>query len=282
MIEFLDAPLAKRLLTAVVLIPLVVVVVLVVPSLYFSAIFAAFVLVGAWEWGGLMGWPAALRRAYALAFLPLLFLVYWSGPDGTLGRAIVGLGVLWWAVALLWIVRYQQGRDFPMPKTGIWRGALGGLVLLPSWTALVAVHGHGNSGPSVVLVLFLVIWAADSGAYFAGRSFGQRRLASRVSPGKTWEGIAGAVLASALVGFGSGIWLGLSVAPLSMFVVLCLAMVPVSVIGDLAESLFKRQAGVKDSGHLLPGHGGVLDRIDSLTAAAPFFALGWTKLGAFQ
>lgn len=125
----------------------------------------------------------------------------------------------------------------------------------------------------MLLLCLALVWAADSAAYLVGRRFGRRKLCPQVSPGKTVEGLLGGLVGAALVGLIAGLALGLGGLRLAALVGLATACAAVSVVGDLAESLFKRRAGVKDSGDLLPGHGGVLDRIDALIAAAPLFAL---------
>ncbi len=156
----------------------------------------------------------------------------------------------------------------------------GFLVLVPTWVSLLVLHAETNGGPRcVVFSLCYFIWAADTGAFLIGRRWGRRRLASRVSPGKSWEGAGGGVLAVAILVVLFVRLLGVGGDELLAFMLLCMAVVPVSILGDLVESLFKRQAGMKDSGSVLPGHGGVLDRIDSMTSAAPFFvlALAWLK-----
>ena len=130
-------------------------------------------------------------------------------------------------------------------------------------------------GLFLLLYAFVLVWAADSGAYFAGRAFGKHKLAPKVSPGKTWEGVVGGLCTAAILAF---IFMYFFEATLlgqrsvSGFVLLSVATVAISVLGDLTESMFKRESGIKDSSQLIPGHGGVLDRIDSLTAAVPFFA----------
>ncbi len=149
----------------------------------------------------------------------------------------------------------------------------GVLTLLPSLAAVVAVRAVS---PWYLLILLLLTTSADIGAYFAGRAFGKRKLAPLVSPGKTWEGVMGGVAAVILVAAIASHWLPGS--PLS-FTLICVGVALISVVGDLSESLFKRQAGLKDSGTLFPGHGGVLDRVDSLTAAAPLYWLGLHWLG---
>jgi phosphatidate cytidylyltransferase len=146
-----------------------------------------------------------------------------------------------------------------------------------SWClALARLHAHG---PQLLLFLFLLVVAADVGAYFAGRRFGRNKLAPRVSPGKTWEGVLGGFVAAALLA-AFGVWWFAVDAP--RFLGLCMIVVVASIIGDLTESLFKRHAGLKDSGTLLPGHGGLLDRVDSVTAAAPVFLVGLERLGLLR
>jgi phosphatidate cytidylyltransferase len=172
----------------------------------------------------------------------------------------------WWVVSLAWIASWRA--EFSRPVK-----ILCGLVtLLPSLTAVVAIRGWS---PWYLLVLLLVTSGADIGAYFAGRTFGRHKLAPQVSPGKTWEGVAGGVGMVILVAAICDYWLKLPVLP---FIALCVCVALLSVVGDLSESLFKRQAGLKDSGNFFPGHGGVLDRVDSITAAAPLYWLGMSWL----
>lgn len=150
---------------------------------------------------------------------------------------------------------------------------MGPIVLTPLWTALVALHGNGEDGPSSVLFLMILIWVADSGAYFAGRQWGRNKLAPVISPGKTWEGVYGAVFGALICGLLLA-WYRSDIEGFHWLVPVCVITVLMSVVGDLFESVMKRKMDMKDSGTLLPGHGGVLDRIDSLTAAAPVFVLG--------
>ncbi len=268
------SPLTQRVVTAAVLVPVVVGGIMALPTQYFSALLAVVMLGAAWEWAALSGWLAPPARLTYMALFALAMLGGGWLADSAEGlSAVLGIALVWWVVALALVGHYQRRGDLaPGPR---WlRGLVGCLVLIPAWAALVSLHGRTAYGVYLVLTLFLLIWSADIAAFFAGRRWGRRRLASRVSPGKSWEGVVGALLAVLAVALAAAVPLGYSGAGLGVFLLLCLGTALISVLGDLTESVFKRQAGVKDSGHLLPGHGGVLDRIDSLTAAAPLFAAG--------
>lgn len=260
----------QRLLTAAILIPLVVWGVLAAPTPVFAAVMAAVVLLGAWEWRRFAGLTTAGGIglvAGAGAMMALLWQGLWA--TGLTWPTVLLPALLWWLLALHWVRHYPQ---LNWGRSNAVRLMVGALVLLPCWVAVVALHARGVQGPEYLLYLMVLIWTADSGAYFAGRRWGRRKLAPAVSPGKTIEGLWGA-LATSMVWASIGLyWLepGLPV----LFVLLSLVTVLFSVLGDLAESMFKRMVGLKDSGQILPGHGGVLDRIDSLTAAAPVFVLG--------
>jgi phosphatidate cytidylyltransferase len=177
------------------------------------------------------------------------------------------LALVWWLFSIVWIAAWRGG--FPLPVKIL----CGVLTLLPSLAAVVAVRAVS---PWYLLILLLLTTSADIGAYFAGRAYGRHKLAPQVSPGKTWEGVVGGLAAVTVVAAVASHWLPVSPGP---FILICMAVALLSVVGDLSESLFKRQAGLKDSGTLFPGHGGVLDRVDSLTAAAPLFWLGLHWLG---
>lgn len=263
------------MVTAAVLIPVVLGAVMALSRGAFALLMALFALLGAWEWAGLAGWSRRLARSlYVAVFAGLLGLVYARIEQEGFALSVLVAGLGWWIVALAWVVRYQQGLGCDALRAFVARLVVGWLLLLPAWTGLVFLHGQGTAGRLLVLAVLVLTWVADSGAYFAGRMLGVRRLAVNVSPGKTLEGVCGGLAAVAIVALGAAWVAGLAVVPLLGFVALCVATAVVSVLGDLTESLFKRRAGIKDSGQLVPGHGGVLDRIDSLTAAAPFFVLG--------
>ena len=261
--------LRTRLLTAAILACILLSgLFLLSPPWAVLAIGAVFT-VGAWEWGGfgaLRG--AASRAAYAACMALLLFFTWkWSADPAHL-ILLLRAACLWWVTALLWLC-FIPSRQYPLLAL-----ACGLPVLAPAFIALarlqIATQGLAR-GPLIVLWLVLLVIAADIGAYFAGRSLGRRKLAPSVSPGKTWEGALGGLSMVALVAWGGAAYFGLR--PVSTVAFGCTVGV-FSIIGDLTESMFKRAAGLKDSGALLPGHGGMLDRIDSVTAAAPFYALG--------
>ncbi len=270
--------LKQRLITIALLLPLFVWGILALPTEYFALLTAFIVLIGAWEWARLMGLRSEFQRSLWMGLvLGVMLLAAWMITLPGMRHALLAAAVLWWFVALLWIRRFEHPSaddgDAQFPPVPL-LGMLGIIILVPAWLALVILHGSALSGEFFVLLLMLLVWGADSGAYVAGRIWGNHRLAPRVSPGKTWEGVYGALVVTVAVSVGAGLWLGLSWTNQVTLVLLGLVTVLFSIVGDLFESLIKRRAGVKDSGHLLPGHGGMLDRIDSITAAAPVFVLG--------
>lgn len=266
--------LKQRIITASLLIPLVVWMVLETPSSLFAGLTGIFVILAAWEWANLCGWQTwQPRLGYALSFGLLLWLLHQLARE--ILFILVSVACLWWLWALMWVGRYQFTSQIS-DSTNITKALQGILILLPAWGALYLLHQQTN-GQQLVLLLFILIWVADSGAYLVGRKWGKTKLADKISPGKTWEGVIGGLFIS--VGL---VWLYLSLTTqvLSIsFMLLCGLTVMASILGDLVESLFKRHAGVKDSSQLLPGHGGILDRIDSLTAATPVFVVGIVVLG---
>jgi phosphatidate cytidylyltransferase len=263
--------LRKRVLTAVVLAVALLAILLWLPEWVTVAVLTLLALAGAWEWSAflLLG-HSGLRLAYVL-LVALLLLGAWQISATAAGREwVLSLAVVWWVAALLWIV-------FAPKRVSVWSAAAAGvLALVPSWLALARLRLVVPQGAQWVLFVLVLVWVADIGAFFCGRRFGRVRLAPEVSPGKTWEGVLGGTAVSALVAVAGSAWFHV---PLLSFVPLCLAAVGFSIVGDLTESLLKRFAGVKDSGSVFPGHGGVMDRIDSLTGAAPVLLLGLTLLG---
>jgi phosphatidate cytidylyltransferase len=274
--------LKHRLLTAGCLIPPLLAGLLLLPTPAIAVVFAVFAGIGAWEWASLAGWSEPSSRVlYCLVIGGCLWPTYtllrlpWDAA-GLFG--VSALLLSWWGLCGYWLFDYQR-KGLGIPRSRPLLTMAGLLVVVPAWAAIVRLHGAIDARGYLVVLLLLIVWSADTGAFFVGRRYGRHRLADRVSPGKTWEGLIGGLLAGASVALLCSAPLALRPRERLLFVFVCVVTVLFSVLGDLFESLVKRQAGVKDSGRLLPGHGGLLDRIDSLTAAAPVFALGMVAVG---
>jgi phosphatidate cytidylyltransferase len=263
--------LGKRVLTAVVLAALLLPMLLWLPAWVSISVLTLLILAGAWEWSAFLTTALTWRGAYVLLIAALVALVACLAAT-RVREAVLMLAVLWWLVALVWIM--CAPRQVPRAAAGL----AGVCVLVPAWLALAQLR-WAPQGALWVLFVLLLVWGADIGAFFSGRRFGRIRLAPEVSPGKTWEGVLGGIAVSALVAVGGAYWFQ---QPLAILLPLSLAAVGFSIVGDLTESLFKRSAGLKDSGSIFPGHGGIMDRIDSLTAAAPVMLLGLSLMGALQ
>jgi len=263
--------LGQRILTACGLIAFLALVLVVLPREMAVLALGILVLTGAWEWSLLAGISGALARAAYVAACAAAMAILWSATTASADfeRAML-LTMLGWIPLFAWIVLA------PGFKARALSAAAGLWVLAPTWVALARLYVQEGIGRELVVFVLLLAWAADIGAYFAGRRFGRMRLAPVVSPNKTWEGVLGGLVAGFIVALAGRAWFDL---PAEAFLPLCVAAVLVSVIGDLLESMFKRQQGLKDSGGLLPGHGGMLDRIDSLTSSVPLLALGLAWLG---
>lgn len=256
-------PLASRVRTALSLMAVFVPAVLWAPAWLWAILMAGVVGMGAFEWARLSHFPPLSARVYAvlLALGALALRVALAADWPVVQTALIALAIVFWLlVAPLWLLgRWHAERPFV-------RAAVGVMVLLPTWVALLYLHARG---PGVLLGVMAIVWIADTSAYFAGRRFGRHKLAPAISPGKTWEGVAGALVALALYAVALGAVIGM---PLPALFLLLAALLYVSVLGDLFESWIKRVSGMKDSGDVLPGHGGVLDRIDALTSTLPIAA----------
>ena len=253
-------PLASRILTAMLLLAVFVPAVLWAPAWLWALLMAGVVGVAAFEWGRLSHFPPLSARVYSvLLALCALALPYGLAADWpAIQAALILLAIAFWLLVVpLWLLGRWRA------ESPVVRAAVGVVVLLPTWAALLYLHGRG---PSVLLGVMAIVWIADTAAYFAGRQFGRHKLAPAISPGKTWEGVAGALAALALY---AGILSLLAGMPLLSLLLMVSALLYLSVLGDLFESWIKRVSGMKDSGHILPGHGGVLDRIDALTSTLP-------------
>jgi len=270
----------QRVLTALVLIPVFIISVLNLETPWFAGFLALFILLAAWEWAALSGMTSVVGKLfYCLFVLASLLLIYQWRMIEWLSQAVLAIGVIWWGLVLIWLALSKP--DAGMSGIArLYKPVAGLFVLLPAWYALVALHAYElQQGAVWVLYIFVLVWLADIGAYFTGKRFGRNKLAPALSPGKTWEGVLGGLLVVGIYSVVVAYWKEHTLIQAGLLVLLSLLASLLSVAGDLYESLFKRQAGVKDSGRLFPGHGGVMDRIDSMTAAAPFYVCGLLWLG---
>jgi len=265
--------LKQRTLTALVLAPLAVALIVLAPTALFALVIGAMSLQALWEWSRLAGVAAPAARIAVVGANALLFVALWLSRDSGLDRWIVGAGLAWWAIALLWLRNYAYAAA-PTRANSLLKLAAGEFAVVPAWLALVLLHGDPDQGHWWSLLAVVLVWAADTGAYFAGKRYGTTRLAPRISPNKTTAGAWGGLAVGILVALVGGWLLGERDGALLAVVVLAAATVAASILGDLVESLLKRQANVKDSGAIFPGHGGLLDRLDSVFAAVPVFVAG--------
>ncbi|HHZ71353.1 MAG TPA: phosphatidate cytidylyltransferase [Methylococcaceae bacterium] len=280
--------LIKRIITALVLIPAIIAAVFLLPNDYFNLFCALFILVAGWEWVSISGVNDRIVKIIFLVFLGLSMQAMGSWVDlieylvdelhnldiyelsGIIDWLAIG-PVLWWLFAMI-LIRNAGGSLLEIKIKKRFKLILGWVLLLSAWlffTRLRALYGN-----EMIMYFLLLIWAADIAAYFVGRKYGEMKLAPEISPGKTTAGLYGAIISALLMGVGLGFYYGFPLIIAANFVMLSMFTVLVSIYGDLFISLLKRRQGVKDSGTLLPGHGGVLDRLDSLIAAIPVFYLG--------
>jgi phosphatidate cytidylyltransferase len=260
--------LKQRILTAIVALLVLAVVMFVLPAVVARIVIALLVLGAAWEWSGfIFNKQFAGRTAYVFFIAILLALIFLKLPNPALVDITLKVALGWWLAALAWMFFFPT----PIARPVAW--VCGALIVVPAWLALDLLYVQR---PIMLLFALLIVWVADIGAYFVGKGFGRVKLAPQISPGKTWEGVLGGLSAVVVLAAIGGPVLDIDVAVLVPF---CLAVAMISIVGDLTVSMFKRNAGVKDSGSLFPGHGGVLDRIDSVTAAAPLFALAMSWIG---
>lgn len=268
--------LKQRIITGVILVLAVLLGVSLLPSIWFAIIsMVVFISLAGWEWANLTGFKQDNPRSFFIACLLLIAVItyIWEGSHWVL----IIIGVLWWAYALYLMQHYKREQGLQDKKGLLAFSSF--LVLIPAWLSLLELHARE---PLLVLYLIFLVAIADSGAYFAGKAMGITKLAPELSPGKTIQGFKGGL-------FGAGFWALLAIwffeLPFSnaiVFILLSLLVAAISVGGDLYESLLKREAGEKDSGTILPGHGGILDRIDGLLAALPVFTLGLFVVGGIE
>ncbi len=267
--------LKQRIITAAILLPIALIGFFLLEGLAFALFIGAVVVLGGWEWARMAGFGGQPARVAFAMLVALLLATLYRWP--ALTPWLLPLSVLWWLFATALVLGYPQSRRH-------WGGRFGSLligllVLLPAWQALVLLK-RWPEGNWLIVAVMVLVWAADIGAYFSGKTFGRRKLAPQVSPGKSWEGMVGGLVTSLVITLGVGLYHHWTPRALVLALLAAALVVVISVVGDLTESMFKRSAGIKDSSQLLPGHGGVMDRIDSLTAAIPVFTVllwlaGW-------
>lgn len=287
--------LIKRIATALVLLPIIVWLLFVASLSYFTIGISFVILLAGWEWSRLMGLTQLPSRFIYLIILQLIMIAilwlvpdieFWPGAPEPQSLAqwlniryiplwIMSIGVIWWLICLGSLILGKP--NWLAGSHLLWaRGIAGLLILLPCWVSLISIRSIDIlqsflSGSWLLLFALLQIWAADTGAYFAGKALGKHQLASRVSPKKTWEGVFGGTILAFVIAIFTASPFGVDMSLFSI-VMISVILVLFSIVGDLTESIYKRQQQIKDSSHLLPGHGGILDRIDSITSAIPVFS----------
>ena len=261
-----------RVLTALLLGPLVMLAVLLLPTAWFAALMSVFIAMAAWEWAGLAGFGRQSARSGYVVLTLFCMLLIWLLAPRDLDSLLLSLAALWWLALSLRLALIRRIDPAPVLEPALL--LLGLLVLVAPWLALAHLHALPSDGPLIALSLFMLVWFADSAAYFGGRRFGRTKLSALLSPGKTRAGVYSGMVVAVVWALVTAAVLGLPPLKTLFLTLINILTVAMSVVGDLFESLLKRRRGVKDAGSLLPGHGGMLDRIDSMTAAAPLFALG--------
>ncbi|MCW9717696.1 phosphatidate cytidylyltransferase [Avibacterium sp. 21-599] len=279
--------LKQRVISAIILIAIVCAALFLFSPFYFALALGAVVGLGIWEWTQFAHvknkfWRVVVAGlASAVLFLWILSEANYLNAGRVFehyAEPILLSAVIWWLIALSLVVSYPNSAKF-WAKSVVLQGVFAIVTLVPFIIGVLKLRldsyvANPYHGLMLLFYVFILVWAADSGAYFAGRQFGKHKLAAKVSPGKTWQGVFGGLLTAGVLAA-----IFMQVAPQDLFnvptvpfILLSVATVAISVLGDLTESMFKRESGIKDSSQLIPGHGGILDRIDSLTAAVPFFA----------
>lgn len=271
--------LRQRVLTALLLLPLAMAAIFALPAQWFLVLLAVILLIGSHEYAPLAGYTRPINGYILLVVQAIIFAILFSARAAwdSVITLYASLACVAWLLMFIRLPLYRAGAQL----TGGYRtvSTLTAIVSITTgWFALGWIRMQPG-GSWLILLLLLIVWAADTGAYFAGMTFGKRKLAPHISPGKTQAGFAGGLIAGPLVAL-----LAISLMPVAgidpaRLILLSILTVLASVGGDLLISLHKRTSGYKDSGNLLPGHGGVLDRLDSLLAAAPFFVLGLLIVG---
>jgi phosphatidate cytidylyltransferase len=253
----------QRIITALLVTPIAIALILYVPVIYTAAVIAGLCLVALWEWTRLSGLRSRPLRALLVATGAVVMAGLWF---------FASLPVWWTVIGFFWLRRFSFAAS-PTQENAAIKVIAGAVTVLPAWAGLMRILLTQATPHTWALYSLFLIWAADSFAYLSGSRWGRRKLAPQISPGKTWAGLYGALIGCAVVATLGGWMLDVRDSKLLLLVVFSLIAVVFSVIGDLFESLLKRHAGVKDSGNMFPGHGGVCDRLDGVFAALPIFAL---------
>ena len=285
--------LLQRILTALVLATAAIAAIFLLPTLYFQLFIAIIVLIGAWEWTGLSAIDKILGKLAFLLFLivPMVGVTFWTQILEVLSQLFEWpeikdySGALEWFVigpVLFWVMMMLLIRKVPEALLKIelkkWLVVfIGWFVLFSAWMFLTRLRAFYDA--EAVMYFLALIWIADIAAYFTGKKFGKDKLAPEISPGKTIQGMYGAIISAMICAVLLALYYGYPFMIATDFAFLSVLTVIISIYGDLFFSLVKRKNGVKDSGSILPGHGGVLDRIDSVIAAAPFYYAGVTLIG---
>ena len=273
-----------RVIAALAMTPIAIAAILLLPTPWLVALAAILFLAGLWEWFKLADIDDTLARTVLLVVnMALMVAIVWGsrtsgGLSYVLLQIMIVVGVAWWLLAMLWLRHFDFASNHET-HARVFKLAAGTLAIVPAWCALAVLHGSDPNGHRWLFVALMIVWAADSGAYFAGRKFGKRKLAPTISPNKTVEGLIGGVVCGLVVALAFAPFAGASLRQLPAVALVAVVAVLFSVVGDLFESLLKRHVGAKDSGDLIPGHGGILDRIDGVVAALPVFALGKALMG---
>jgi phosphatidate cytidylyltransferase len=254
-----------RFISTIVLAPLVIWGILAISLPTFEIVTAIVMMLVAWEWAGLI----PIRSNYNKIIYLLLMLGFFGFIQFIQEPLyILSVGVLWWLVAIFLLVRYEKYES--KKNRRLLHTLYGLLAIAPCWVALNTLRAEAH-GPQMILLFLLMLWSTDIGAYLVGSRIGRTRIAPKLSPKKSFEGAAGGLVLMLLVAIGGIVWLHIPVAQWVSYFLTAVALFVFSIIGDLFESLLKRKQGVKDSGKLIPGHGGIFDRLDSMLAAAPIY-----------
>ena len=274
----------QRIRTALIIAPLAIAAIFFLPFKFFVLFASTLYLLASKEWGSFVAkvktsltiYLFAILLAATLSLIPLDSL--WI--DGSINPLIIyclGGAALWWCLSLLMVISYPQSAKFWAKNKAV-KSVMGLCTLIPFFWGMLLLRSINIEqdfyfGATLLMFVFALVWAADTGAYFCGKKFGKHKLAANVSPGKTIEGFVGGLVSAMIIAYIGSVYFTIANDKLSIFFIAAFVTTCASALGDLNESIFKREAGLKDSGNLLPGHGGILDRIDSLTAAVPVFSI---------